>query len=117
MEEISKSQKMICERYGAYICTPQPNSKVGVSINLPDVNLFPINGLRHPPEGETSGWYIWAGEDFSGDLGFFLPLHLWHLEEWRYETMKFLALPPGYRFLIGEGGYEDVWFDETLLII
>ncbi|HMQ46279.1 MAG TPA: hypothetical protein PKA00_01425 [Saprospiraceae bacterium] len=93
MEEISKSQKMICESYEADICTPQPNSKVGVSINLSDINVFPINGLRHPQEGETWGWYFWAGEDFSEDPGFFFPLHRWHLKEWRYETMKFLALP------------------------
>ncbi|WP_441007151.1 immunity protein Imm33 domain-containing protein, partial [Neisseria meningitidis] len=37
------------------------------------------------------------------------------LQIWRPEIIPFLTLPPGYRFLIGENGYEDVWFDELLL--
>jgi hypothetical protein len=29
--------------------------------------------------------------------------------------VKFLGLPPGFRFLIGENNYEDVWEDKSLL--
>jgi hypothetical protein len=28
---------------------------------------------------------------------------------------RYLGLAPGWRFLIGEDGYEDVWFDPDLL--
>jgi len=35
--------------------------KVGIARNVTS-GLMPINGLRHPPEGDTTGWYIWAGE-------------------------------------------------------
>jgi hypothetical protein len=65
--------------------------------------------------GDTSGWYIWAGEGSpSSDPDFFVPLHLEHLSEWRPEILKFLGLPPGWRFLTA-GKYEDVWYDATLL--
>ena len=64
--------------------------------------------------GDTSGWYIWAGEEFSKDPNFFMPLHIGHLKEWCPEIVKYLGLGPGWRFLIAPG-YEDVWEDKSLL--
>ncbi|HEY4593698.1 MAG TPA: hypothetical protein VIJ61_14885, partial [Thermoanaerobaculia bacterium] len=87
--------------------------KAGVAANVRS-SIVPVNGLRHPPEGDTTGWYIWAGEELRSDPGFFLPLHIEHLKEWRPEVLRFLALPPGWRFLIA-GDSEDVWYDESLL--
>jgi len=72
------------------------------------------NGLRHEPEGDTSGWYIWAGEDLSEDPDFFVPLHVEHLAQWCPAAIPYLALPPGWRFLVAPG-YEDVWHDDSLL--
>jgi hypothetical protein len=76
---------------------------------------MPLNGLRHFPQGDTTGWYIWAGENFSEESDFFVPLHVKHLEDWCPEIIKYLGLPPGHRFLITNEGYEDVWEDKTLL--
>ena len=76
----------------------------------------PLNGLRHPPEADTPGWYIRRGEEFSSDPDFFAPLHADHLDEWAPDAIAYLALPPGWRFLIA-GDYEDVWFDSALLDI
>ena len=78
--------------------------------------MAPINGLRHPPEGDTTGWYIWAGENLSADADFFVPLCVVHLDEWCPEAIPYLGLPPGWRFLIADG-HEDVWFDPSLLDI
>jgi hypothetical protein len=89
--------------------------KVGVSRNVRS-GAQPLNGLRHPPQGDTTGWYIWAGTEFSKDPTFFAPLHVKHLEEWNSEIIKFLGLPPGWRFLKA-GDYEDVWFDASLLTV
>ena len=89
--------------------------KVGISESA-RTGLMPINGLRHPPSGNTSGWYIWAGEDYSDDPNFFVPLHIKHLNEWCPEVLKFLHLPPGVRFLFDNKGYTDIWQDNSLLL-
>ena len=44
-----------------------------------------------------------------------MPIHTLHLYEWKPEIIKYLGLPPGWRFLIAPG-YEDVWFDPNLVI-
>ena len=75
-----------------------------------------MNGLRHPEAGDTTGWYLWAGDDLSDDPEFFVPLHVEHLKDWRPEFLDYLALPSGWRFLIAPG-YEDVWFDDSLLLV
>lgn len=77
--------------------------------------LLPLNGVRHPPEGDTTGWHIWAGEEFPEDADFFVPLHVIHLKDWRPGVLKFLGLPPGWRFLTDLHGYEDIWEDSSLL--
>ena len=111
--DIDTIQKNICEKYQAMFFSTSNDLKVGISLNVKQ-GLQPINGLRHPPVGDTSGWYIWAGDELSDEPDFFKPLHIFHVQEWCPEIEKYLALPPGWRFLIADG-YEDVWFDETLL--
>jgi hypothetical protein len=114
MKDINVRQNEICSKYGVAPSPPDPLSKVGIAQNVRS-GLRPINGLRHPPEGDTNGWYIWAGEEFSEDPNFFVPLHTEHIKEWCPEILPYLALPPGWRFLVTPD-YEDVWFDEKLLI-
>jgi hypothetical protein len=111
--DFSKEQKFICQKYNAPFLDTPATLKVGIALNVKRV-LWPINGLRHPPEGDTSGWYIWAGEEFSDDPNFFVPLHIKHLPDWRPDIIKYLGLPPGWRFLIALD-YEDVWEDKSLL--
>jgi hypothetical protein len=85
---------------------------VGVALSTMGQN--PINGLRHPVSAGTTGWYIWCGEEFSDAADFFQALCVEHLLESLPTVVDFLALPPGYRFLL-HGTYRDVWFDEQLL--
>lgn len=107
-------QEAVCQRHGVNCDLPGDEMKVGIARNVRDRTL-PINGLRHAPAGDTSGWYIWAGEgEPSDDPEFFLPLHVAHLSEWCPDALRFLGLPPGWRFLIA-GAHEDVWQDPTLL--
>jgi hypothetical protein len=110
---ISLEQFKICEKYGARPVDAPPHLKVGVAANVRS-DKTPVNGLRHIPVGDTSGWYLWAGEELSSEPDFFRPVHVKHLNEMRPEVLKYLALPPGWRFLIADD-YEDVWFDESLL--
>ncbi len=74
---------------------------------------WPLHGLRHPPIGTSTGWYVWSGELSEKD-DFFRPWHANHLIDQVPEVELLLALPPGSRFLIAPG-YEDVWEDPALL--
>jgi len=111
-EELLREQERLCKAYGAPFVPSPMWLKVGAAANL-RAGLVPINGLRHEPTGETTGWYLWAGTEFSEDPGFFLPLHVAHLEQWRPEILRFLGLAPGWRFLV-DGSYVDVWQDTEL---
>ena len=106
-------QRAVCDRYGAPFVAAPAHLKVGVAKNVRDGGL-PLNGLRHPPAGDTAGWYIWAGEELSTNPDFFLPVHIDHLKELCPAALRFLGLAPGWRFLVAPE-YEDVWQDVSLL--
>ena len=87
---------------------------LGASRTLLEPNWnWPVHGLRHPPTGDTSGYYIWVGE-LTDDADFFVPLHASHLFERVPELRPHLTGPPGSRFLIAPG-YVDTWQDDSLL--
>jgi hypothetical protein len=106
-------QRVTCLKFGANFLPADPNLKVGISRNF-NAHCFPINGLRHPPQGDTTGWYIWSGEELSMDIDFFVPIHTFHLNERCPKIIKYLGLGPGWRFLLAPD-QEDVWFDAGLL--
>lgn len=110
---IEELQKEVCRKYDADFLPSPSDLKIGIATNVRD-GIVPINGFRHPPQGDTTGWYIYAGEELSDDPDFFKPLHVEHLDDWCPQLKKYLGLSPGWRFLIA-GDYEDVWFDESLL--
>jgi hypothetical protein len=45
---------------------------------------------------------------------FFEPLHVSNLAARLPEVVPYLALPPGWRFLLAPG-HEEVWYDGSLL--
>lgn len=109
--QIEHTQKSVCESFGA---SPSPAEDwVNTGFAAQTRNQRPIHGLRHPVTGDTTGWYIWCG-DWSNANDFFQPHHTIHVKEMLPEVTAFLALPPGYRFLIALD-HQDVWFDEDLL--
>ena len=105
-------QRTVCERYGAGVMAPEVTYKVGVSESALR-GEWPLNGLRHAPESGTTGWFLWSGE-LSDDPDFFKPIHFYHLLAGCPAALPFMALPPGWRFLVAPG-YEDVWYDDDLL--
>lgn len=110
---LNEKQRGICEQFKAKFSECDMGLKVGVSLNLKS-GARPLNGMRVNPDPDTTGWFIWAGNTFSDDPNFFVPLHGEHLEHWAPLVLPYLALPVGWRFLIAEG-YEDVWQDTDLL--
>ena len=111
----SRCKRDLCRRLGAEYCPAPDNQKIGIAENV-RMGLLPINGLRHPPTEDTTGWYIWAGDQMSDSPDFFAPLHVRHLDEWSPKVRKYLGLPPGWRFLVADD-FEDVWFDASLLAV
>lgn len=114
-EQIVEEQKGICKRYSAEFTPTDLEAMIGLSDNTDGINI-PINGLRHPPEGQGSGWFIWSGKELSEKSDFFKPTHAKHLKDNCSMILKFLGLPPGYRFLY-TGDYLDIWYDPKLLNI
>jgi hypothetical protein len=114
MSDASGEQQEICARFNVAPIPALPELKVGVARNVRE-ELTPLNGMRHLPSGDSTGWFIWAGSEMSTDSDFFVPLHVQHLRGWCPQVLPYLALPPGWRFLIAPG-YEDAWSDPDLLI-
>jgi hypothetical protein len=111
-EDLEEQQRSYCKQLKAQCVIPDPNSRVGFAIETQ--GRLPINGLRHPPEGNMNGWYLWGGEELPSGDDAFSPVHPHHLIQLRPEVIKFLGLAPGYRFLVA-GDTVDVWFDPSLL--
>lgn len=103
-------QKDICKQNNSDWKPINKQLMIGISA---DLLANPINGLRHPSEKGTTGWFIWTGE-YSINDDFFKPMCAEHLLQERPEIIKYLGLDIGYRLLMDSEGYEDIWFDETL---
>ncbi len=113
-KRFEEAQKAVCKQFGAGFVSPVPEAKINFASS--SAGQMPINGLRHPPTGESSGWYIWCGESFSEAADFFEPRCTQHFYDERHELIRLLGLAPGWRFLKA-GDYLDVWYDPTLLTI
>lgn len=106
-------QEQLCKRFEVPAAYVDDSSVLGVSRGV-FAGEWPINGQRYPAASGESGWYIWSGTEFSESPDFFAPNHSCHVLERRPELLPYLGLPAGWRFLIAPG-YEDVWFDDSLL--
>ncbi len=106
-------QQNVCKRLNVEWVPIEPFSMVGLS--LVNTNSNPFHALRHPPDS-NSGWFLWT-EEWNKANDFFKPIHSVHLLEYRPAILKYLGLPAGYRVLIDDKGYEDIWFDATLLLV
>lgn len=107
------TQQSVCEWNKVQPQPPVPNSKLGIALST--LGKEPIHGLRIATTDTTNGWYIWCGGEMSQDPEFLSPIHVEHLSEYLPAVVAYLDLPPGHRFLIDVQGYEDVWFDASLL--
>lgn len=104
----------ICTRYNITPQKPPAGSKLGIALGT--LGQLPIHGLRLPETMAANGWYVWCGEsEQSTAEDFYSPLHIEHVADYLPIIEPYLSLPPGYRFIIDNRGYEDVWFDSALL--
>lgn len=112
LAKLEEIQLQVCQRYGVVPLSAPAHLKVGINRNT-TTGIEPLNALRVPPSGDTSGWFIWAGEEWSDDVDFFDPLCIEHLKERCSQILPFLQLPPGWRVLLATG-QVDVWHDPGL---
>jgi hypothetical protein len=90
LNDINKQQKEVCIRNGSSFVVSEPSSKLGIAVA--SIENLPLNALRHKPEGDTCGWYIWGGEELSEDADFFKPLHVSHIRDYCPELEKYLKM-------------------------
>lgn len=111
-KQVEDKQRSFCEEQNQPYVAADPELKVGFALETR--GRLPLHGLRHPPQGDTTGWYLWGGEEFPSGDDSFSPVHTMHLIQLQPNIIKFMGLPPGYRFLVA-GDYVDVWYDAALL--
>lgn len=82
--------------------------------------VWPLYGVRFKPRADRddSGWSLWSRhpnmEDVVAEHGFDV-IHIGDVRKRCGPSWRFLALPPGWGFVSGPDGYEDVFFDPELL--
>lgn len=114
---IEQEQIEVCKRHNLLYTPIDLNLMIAINESLFS-SLQPINGLRHPKENKIDGWYLWSGGEIPQDNNdFFIPIHIEHLIEKQPLVLKYLGLPYGCRFQIDLNGYEDIWFDKSILEI
>lgn len=112
-----RSEQTVCQWKDVLPEPPAAGSIIGLAIPSLATGKGILHGLRHPPAGNTNGWYIWSG-NYSEDPDFFQPVCLEHLQHYiSRDIHEYLELPPGYRFLTDGLNDEDVWYDSKLLDI
>ena len=104
-------QQKTCQRFDAQYMPPEIDEKMGIALETLD--RLPLHAVRLQPDNGDCGWYIHGGEN-SEDANFYQALHVSHVASYCTKIIPYLALPPGWRVLLGPD-YEDVWFDEKLI--
>lgn len=103
-----KLQQSVCAKHGAKFVGVHKHSMVRLALG--SLGQQPFQGLRSAPDGESSGWFLWAGQYSTAD-DFFQLVSYSALFEKCPQVIKYLGLPPGYRFVVDCEGYGEVWLD------
>lgn len=101
-------QQTVCAKHGAQFVEVRNYSMVRLAAS--SLGQQPFQGCRSAVNGASSGWFLWAGENSMADYSF-QPVSCTALFEKCPQVIKYLGLPPGYRFIIDDRGREDVWFE------
>jgi hypothetical protein len=107
LENINKQQQ-ICSKYQSAFCPTLPDDMVAIALET--IGQSPIYGVRVAQKTPTDNveWFIYCGEHSDAE-DFYKPVHAQHLAEYLPSVQAYLALAPGYHFIIDDAGYEDVW--------
>ncbi|MDO5105629.1 hypothetical protein [Capnocytophaga sp.] len=104
---IKKLQLKICKKYQSEFEQLQSDEMVAVALDT--LGQMPICGERIVLEaGQNVSWFIHCGEHSDAE-DFYKPVHWYHLIDLLPEVLPYLGLSQGFRFIIDNEGYEDVW--------
>lgn len=112
MKDLEKVQKECCEHYGAIYAPIDPEQLVVISDGVYDSSI-PLEGIRYPSPEHMSGWWL-TTDRYNGDTDTLITVHFHHIYSKRPDIAIYMALPFGYRFLLG-GDDEYVWYDEAIV--
>ena len=108
LEELIAEQKLLCEEFDSAYVKVNPDDEVAIAIQTLDKD--PIVGIRKKPEaGSKVAWYIYGGELAEGEENLFEIVSVTKLLEIFPDVLPYLALEEGFRFMIDQDEYEDVW--------
>ncbi len=79
-----------------------------VAIAASTIGNSPVYGVRLEAAPGAVEWFLWCGEH-RDDVDFYAPYHAKHLVEMLPLVVPYLALEPGFKFIVDDAGYEDVW--------
>ena len=106
LQELIAEQKLLCEEFGSNYIELKGDDLIAVAMNT--LEQEPLVGLRHRVNSAAEpSWYIYAGE-LQSDAQFEI-VTVKQLQDILPEVLPYLALDVGYRFMIDQDDYEDVW--------
>ena len=108
--DVIEIQKRVCAKHRAPFFECSDADRAGIA--LVSLKIDPIYGARERNEDGTTSWYVWGGP-YSSAVDFFQPICAGHIRELLPEALPYLALPPGYKFIIDRNGFEDVWREDN----
>ncbi|WP_407477514.1 immunity protein Imm33 domain-containing protein [Acinetobacter baumannii] len=112
MKDILKVQKECCDHYEEKFFPVELDQLVVVSNGVLEGEI-PIEGVRYRSPKHMSGWWL-TSDKYDGDIETLKNIHFTHILEKRPDLAIYMALPYGYRFILG-GEEEHIWFDENAL--
>jgi len=106
-------QTKICEKYQSAVVPCYENEIIALAVE--SIGKQPTYGTRiRPKSGEKVAWFFYSGEN-TQETDFFKPVHIHHVKELMPELEKYLCLDFGYKIIIDDRGYEDVWRESEMI--
>lgn len=100
---VVRQQSEICWEQNLIPLFPNFNQSVVISDDVYEGK--DIEGIRYDSPQDETGWYL-ITDDYNGDIKSLKMVHFYHIAFARPDIMKYLAIPPGYRFLMGNGNIQ-----------
>jgi hypothetical protein len=106
LAELIQEQKLLCEEFGSQYIEVKGDDVIAVAVDT--LQKEPLVGIRKKAESENVSWFIYGGE-LAADLESFEMMTVRELQDILPDVLPYLALDIGYRFMIDQDDYEDVW--------